>query len=87
MPGGDELYDDLIDDGILETLIILGLAGALIFLVYYRQQRQLQHRRDAEARVRPDGQPLPEGQGVNGGFFPPPGDPALGPWLAGGVGH
>ncbi|KAI9829992.1 MAG: ERAD-associated protein [Phylliscum demangeonii] len=38
---GDELYADLIDDGIIESLIIVGLAAALAFLVYYRQQRQL----------------------------------------------
>ena len=30
--------------------------------------------------------PLP-GQQADGGFFPPPGDPQHGPWVAGGVGH
>lgn len=42
MPGGDDFYDDF-DDGILESLIIIGLAATLAFLVYYRQNRQLQN--------------------------------------------
>jgi SEL1 protein len=47
MPGGDVdgLYEDAIDDGILESLIIIGLAAALVVLIYYRQQHQLAHRR------------------------------------------
>lgn len=48
MPGGDESYYEDVDDGLLETLIIIGLAATLAFLVYYRQQRQLQQRRVAE---------------------------------------
>jgi SEL1 protein len=48
MPGGDDNYDDF-DDGLLESLIIIGLAATLAFLVYYRQQRQLQNRRVALA--------------------------------------
>jgi SEL1 protein len=48
MPGGDGNYDDF-DDGLLESLIIIGLAATLAFLVYYRQQRQLQNRRVALA--------------------------------------
>jgi SEL1 protein len=48
MPGGDDNYDDF-DDGLLESLIIIGLAATLAFLVYYRQQRQLQNRRAALA--------------------------------------
>jgi SEL1 protein len=48
MPGGDESYYEEVDDGMLETLIIIGLAATLAFLVYYRQQRQLQQRRVAE---------------------------------------
>ncbi|KAL9029401.1 MAG: hypothetical protein Q9196_002356 [Gyalolechia fulgens] len=32
------------------------------------------------------GPPLP-GQQPDGGFFPPPGDPNYGPWIAGGAGH
>jgi len=48
MPGGDDNYDDF-DDGLIESLIIIGLAATLAFLVYYRQQRQLQNRRNAVA--------------------------------------
>lgn len=48
MIGGDDLYDEVIDDGILESFIIVSLAAALAFLVYYRQQRQLNHRREVE---------------------------------------
>jgi len=36
---GDDVYDD-IDDGLLESLVIIGLAGVLAILVYARQQRQ-----------------------------------------------
>ena len=94
MPDGDDYYDE-IDEGIIESLIIVGLAAALAFLVYYRQQRQTNHRRaveqrggeaNAAANVAPQGQPLP-GQQADGGFFPPPGDPNYGQWVAGGIGH
>jgi SEL1 protein len=94
MPGGDSdgFYDDIIDDGIIESLLIVVLAAALVFLIYYRQQHQLAHRRgEAAARVpggehpAADGQPAaaPEERGV----FPQPGDPGLNDWVAGGVGH
>jgi SEL1 protein len=95
MPGGDVdgLYEDIIDDGILESIIILGLAAALVVLIYYRQQHQLAHRRGEEAargqqvdQVAQDGQrqqPPQEDRGV----FPQPGDPEFGQWVAGGVGH
>jgi SEL1 protein len=50
MPGGDADYPyDDIDSEILESLIILALAGVLAFLIYYRQQRQ---RRQEEERRR-----------------------------------
>ncbi len=48
MPGGDESYYEEVDDGLLETLVIIGIAATLAFLVYYRQQRQLQQRRAAD---------------------------------------
>lgn len=38
MPGGDDFYDDL-DDGIVESLLIVGLAAALALLVMYRRRR------------------------------------------------
>ena len=93
MPGGDAdaLYDDIIDDGILESFIIIGLAAALVFLIYYRQQRQLAHRRGEDAaRAQQDGQPAGDGQQPHQqdrGMFPQPGDPEFGQWVAGGIGH
>ena len=47
-PSPDNDYMDEIDESIIESLVILGLAGALAFLVYYRQQRQNNHRREME---------------------------------------
>ena len=85
MPGGDDYYDK-IDEGLVESLIIIGLASALVFLVYYRQQRTLNHRRAAEQQGQAPAQPLP-GQQPDGGFFPPPGDPNFNQWVAGGFGH
>lgn len=90
MPGGDAdgLYDDIIDDGIVESFIIIGLAALLVFLVYYRQQRQAMHRREearAQGAQEVDGQqPLDQG---DRGFFPPPGAPEFNQWIVGGVGH
>jgi SEL1 protein len=87
MPGGDAdgFYDD--DDGIIESFIIIGLAATLVFLVYYRQQRQLQHRQGQAARAQQAGQPVPQGAGEDRGVFPDPNDPAFAQWAAGGVGH
>ncbi|CAO1605726.1 ERAD-associated protein [Xanthoria calcicola] len=47
-PSPENDYMDDIDESIVESLVILGLAGALAFLVYYRQQRQNHHRREME---------------------------------------
>ncbi|CAL3973681.1 hypothetical protein PZA11_005845 [Diplocarpon coronariae] len=91
MPGGDAdgLYDDVVDDGLLESFAILVLAGALVVLIWYRNQRQLAHRRGLEAEAAQNGahqgglqQPLP-----NNELFPQPGDPGFVQWAAGGVGH
>ncbi|KAL9581549.1 MAG: hypothetical protein Q9212_003835 [Teloschistes hypoglaucus] len=80
MPGGDDWVDD-IDDSVIESLIILSLAGALAFLVYYRQQRQNNYRRERE---RQEQQRVPvQGQQQNDGFFPQPGDANYGQWVAG----
>lgn len=91
MPGGDAdpLYDDLIDDGLLESIAIIVLAGALVWLIYYRQRRQLAHQRGQEAAGGQDGaaQAGQQQQQDNQGLFPQPGDPAFGQWAAGGVGH
>ncbi len=89
MPGGDAdgLYDDIIDDGIIESLIIVGLAVVLLGLIYYRQQRAQAHQRnEGAANANANGadaeQPV---QG--GGLFPQPGQPGFNDWVAGGVGH
>ena len=94
-PGGDWGYDEF-DEGILDSLVILGLAATLAFLVIYRQQRQIRNRREQER------QQQQQQQGQNGndaaqeqeqnaddgrGLFPRPGDPDLNQWMAGGVGH
>lgn len=90
MPGGDAdgMYDDILDDGILESLVIIGLAAALVFLIYYRQQHQLAHRQNVAAG---EGQQAVQGEQPQApgerGLFPQPGDPAFGQWVAGGVGH
>ncbi|KZF22066.1 ubiquitin-protein ligase Sel1/Ubx2 [Xylona heveae TC161] len=93
MPGGDEYYDDL-DGGMMESLIIIGLAATLAFLMFYRQQRQLNHQRAAEQQRNAGGnaageagRPAVPGQQPDGGFFPPPGDPDFNRWVAGAVAH
>ena len=97
LPGGDEDYYDELDESILESIIIVGLAAALAFLVYYRQNRQANHNRDeqqgqrqgqqAEGQAPANRQPFLPGQQPDGGFFPPQDDPGFGGWIAGGVGH
>jgi SEL1 protein len=88
MPGGDGILGDL-DDGIFESVVIIGLVTALVFLVLYRQQRQQAARQQEEDDRRRQQQPQQRGQEQdrNQGLFPPPGDPNLGMWAAGGVGH
>ena len=89
MPGGDAdgLYDDLIEDGIIESLIIIGLAAALVFLIVYRQQRQEAHRRGAGAGADAQRQAVGGQAQQDRGVFPQPGDPNFNDWMAGGVGH
>lgn len=86
-PGGD--YDELEfdEDGLLESLLIIGAAALLMILVVYRRRRQ--EERERERLGLPPGAPVPGaivGQ-PNGGLFPPAGDPAVAQWAAGGVGH
>ena len=88
MPGaGDDFLDD-VDDGLLEMLIIAGLAATLAFLVYYRNQRAAEHRqRNAQQGDAPGQAPgAQQGQGDRG-VFPQPGDPDFMNWAAGGIGH
>ncbi|KAK5171201.1 ERAD-associated protein [Saxophila tyrrhenica] len=101
MPGGDEYWDEDIDDSVLDALLIGGCVAALAWLVYYRQQQQRaaeQRRRQgvegeqgAQGQVQGQDQqqqqPPAPGQQADGGFFPQPGDPEWNPWVAGGVGH
>ena len=70
--GGDTAADDYydqIEDNILDSLIIVGLAAALAFLVYYRQQRQTNHRREVETQQQ--GQGPGQGQQGNNQNLPP----------------
>lgn len=94
MPGGDsDAQGDDLDDGVLESLAIMGLAAALVFLVLYRQQRQQAARR-AEENARRQHQQQQQ-QGGQGPRNPPPqpdrrldlGVHDFGQWGPGGVGH
>lgn len=103
MPGGDAALPAELEEGLVETLIILGLAAALAFLVYYRQHRQQQHREENARRLGAaiQQQALQQQAGVMGGaaaagghvqaddtgVFPRPDDPEFRQWVAGGVGH
>ncbi|KAL2401449.1 hypothetical protein ABEF93_006206 [Exophiala dermatitidis] len=104
--GAEAMYNpaeewDEFDDGLVESLIIIALAGALALLVYARQARQRgleQDRREQEERQQQQqqqqqGQPHDRPQDDNGGgvgprgLFPPPGDPEFNNWIVGGIGH
>ncbi|KAJ5624921.1 Tetratricopeptide-like helical [Penicillium lagena] len=80
----DGYYDDLdydIDEGMLEGLLIVGLAAVLMVLVYIRQQQQrrnqAQNQNDNNANANHNDR----------GVFPRPEDPDFRQWVAGGVGH
>jgi SEL1 protein len=84
---GEPIGDEYDDDGVIDSLIILGLAAVILFLVYYRQQRQQAHRQAEENAARAGGvaQPPP----AQPGAAPQPGnpgDPVFQPWGAGGLG-
>lgn len=96
MPGGDAPhYPGAEDDGFIDTLIIMSLAMALAFVVYYRQHRE---RAEQARRQREQQQQQQQGQGQqqggnaaaapdNGGFGQAPLNPAVfEDWVAGGVG-
>ncbi|TVY48688.1 Protein sel-1-like protein [Lachnellula occidentalis] len=96
MPGGDAdgFYDEGIDDGLLESVMIIVLVTALAILIYWRNhQQQAARLREREAeRARLGGQPAAQAQvqqpqGGDQGLFPRPGEPEFGQWVAGGVGH
>ncbi|KAF1985638.1 HCP-like protein [Aulographum hederae CBS 113979] len=86
--GGDGYYEDEYDDGFFESLIIISLAGLLAFMLYYRQQRALQHRREQEEAAAGQGQGNGNAaQGEDRGMMPEAGEPGWWDWAAGGVGH
>ncbi|KAJ5515125.1 hypothetical protein N7463_004677 [Penicillium fimorum] len=83
----DGYYDDLdldIDEGMLEGLLIVGLAATLLILVYFRQQQQQRNRQNENANANAQNG---NGNANDRGVFPQPGDPEFGQWVAGGVGH
>lgn len=96
MPGGDapHYHGEAEDDGLVDTMVIMGLALSLAFFVYYRQQRERaeQARRQREQQQQGGnagggGGPQAAAAQNNNGFFPPAGDPNFNQWVAGGVGH
>jgi SEL1 protein len=102
MPGGDSDIAGDVDDGIIDSLVLVGLGAALVFLLVYRQHRQAQAQaRQEEENARRQGQQVPAAVGgVNNN---PPAPPVQGQqpgpgngnglngweWIAGpgGVGH
>ncbi|OAQ83265.1 ubiquitin-protein ligase Sel1/Ubx2 [Purpureocillium lilacinum] len=75
---GDEDFDD---GGVVESVVIIGITMALVFLLWWRQRIQQAHAQAEEERRRNQGQ----------GGHPPPGNPADGGdafrgWAAGGEG-
>lgn len=85
-------YDDLdldIDESLLEGLVIVALAATLLILVYVRQQRNRQRENANNAAAAGAGGQAPVNNNNNNdrGFFPQPGQPEFGQWVAGGVGH
>ncbi|KAK3987744.1 hypothetical protein QBC44DRAFT_330838 [Cladorrhinum sp. PSN332] len=99
MPGGDEPHFEGDEDGVVESLMIIGLVAALAFLLVYRNQRQQRRQEQEAAELNAQGQGAQAGQhqAQQGGpqiqppRFPEPGGPnfwnqapVVGP---GGVGH
>jgi SEL1 protein len=83
--------EPLADEGVLESLIILGLVAAIMLLMYYRARRQEAHRQAQEdaARQQNNGGAQPQAQPQQaGGIFPAFGGAGFNAqWGAGGVGH
>jgi SEL1 protein len=93
MPGGDYdgAYEGDIDDGLLESIFIILLAGTLALLVVYRRRRADERQGGAaaaQARAAGGEQHNDQARGDgDGGLFPQPGDPDFAGWAVGGVGH
>lgn len=87
MPGGDDFYDDL-DDGIVESLLIIGLAAALALLVMYRRRRADDRERRQQLQQQQGNQQPPVAQAEQEPeLFAQPGDLDFVGWNGGGVGH
>jgi SEL1 protein len=88
MPGGDDFYDDL-DDGIVESLLIIGLAAALALLVMYRRRRADERdRRQQQANGQePEAANQADQAEQDPALFAQPGDLDFVGWNGGGVGH
>jgi SEL1 protein len=95
MPGGDfdGSFEGDLDDGLLESIVIILLAGALALLVVYRRRRADERQGAgpgaAQAGAAAGAEPHNDqarGDG-DGGLFPQAGDPDFAGWAVGGVGH
>lgn len=83
----------------IESLLIVGLAAVLAFLVWYRQVRTMEARRREnelqQGQQQQGQQEQPQAGDAAGagliqqdrGLFPNPGDPDFANWVAGGIGH
>ncbi|OTB05698.1 hypothetical protein M426DRAFT_319687 [Hypoxylon sp. CI-4A] len=90
-----ENFDDL--DGVVESLIILSLVTAILFLMYYRARRQQAHRQAEEEAARqrqqdggagavPQQAPAQPPQ-PQGGLFPQPGGQDFAQWAGAAIGR
>ncbi|PGH28160.1 hypothetical protein AJ80_00050 [Polytolypa hystricis UAMH7299] len=84
---GPSYYDDIdldIDDGLVESLLIVALAAALVVLVYVRQQRALRQGQQGQGHAQ--GQRAATGAAAQNGAAPggPVGGPAAAPAPAAG---
>ncbi|KAI0126404.1 hypothetical protein BJ170DRAFT_596006 [Xylariales sp. AK1849] len=84
---GEPLGDEFDDDGVIDSLIILGLAAAVVGLIYYRNHRQQAHRQAEENAARAGG--IAQPPAPQPGAVPQPGNPGnpLQPFGHGGMGH
>lgn len=86
----DDIYDDTIgngeafdeDDGVLESILIIGITMSLVFLLWWRQRMQQAHAQAEDRRRREQGLPPrpPAENPQNGAADGFPG------WAAGGMG-
>ncbi|KAL8732973.1 MAG: hypothetical protein Q9166_002371 [cf. Caloplaca sp. 2 TL-2023] len=96
----DDIDESIIES--LVILALAGALAFLVYYRQQRQnnhrremerQQQQQSQQQGAAPQEPQQQQAPvqdppiPGQQADGGFFPPPGDPHYGQWVAGGVGH